>query len=76
MVPARIVTKRFCNTGVTMYLNNMYLYQVLAHHCSWFSDVFDRMNKDSAEVKWRQLSECDSPETAPLPDVLDQRSAF
>merc|ERR1719403_6874 len=31
------------------------------------------MNKDSAEVKWRQLSECDSPESAPLPDVLDQR---
>lgn len=45
----------------------------MAHHCSWFGDVFDRMNKDSAEVKWRQLSECETPETAPLPDVLDQR---
>ena len=49
------------------------LFQVLAHHCSWFTDVFDRMNKDSAEVRWRQLSESDAPETAPLPDVLEQR---
>lgn len=47
--------------------------QVLAHHCSWFTDVFDRVNKDSAEVKWRNICECDNPETAPLPDILDSR---
>eukprot|EP00116_Pleurobrachia_bachei_P005635 sb/3465897/ len=47
--------------------------QVLAHHCPWFTDVFDRMNKDAAEVRWRQLCECDNPESLPLPDVLDQR---
>ena len=38
---------------------------------NWFSDVFDRMSKDGRETQWRSLCETEAPETAQLPDKLD-----
>lgn len=38
----------------------------------WFSDAFDRMGRDGRESQWRSLYEAEIPETASLPEKLDE----
>ncbi|XP_071801693.1 uncharacterized protein [Asterias amurensis] len=46
--------------------------QSLAIHYEWFQEMFDRMPKDGRETQWRTLGEHDTPETAPLPEKMDE----
>lgn len=39
---------------------------------NWFSDAFDRMGRDGRESQWRSLYEAEIPETASLPEKLDE----
>lgn len=38
---------------------------------NWFSEAFDRMSRDGRESQWRSLCEAEIPETASLPEKLD-----
>ena len=45
--------------------------KVLATYFPWFKEIFERMNKDSREVEWRNLCESDTPELQRLPDTMN-----